>query len=99
MERKVVSLKQQVAIQTKLQSVLVCISPGIYSYEDGVNDAEVAKSMEFPCTITNVRFVRNELFGSLFKATTQREAKASVRDKIAELEARIAALELKLRGL
>lgn len=102
--RHYLSLASQFRVHERLKQVLVCVDahadPKLYEYIDSHTDESVAEEMDFVCRATNVRHVREQLFGELRPRARihqpDSERIASLEKAVSVLMARVAYLENQL---
>lgn len=98
MARNTLTLKQAMALSRFIDTVITRRDDNLYEYRDGRNEkmvaAEAEQTLGFPVTEQNVKRVRNEVYGDLYRANTAE----SFEQRIAALEARVTALEERLGG-
>lgn len=102
--RHYLTLANQFKVHSRLKEVLVCVDattePRMYEYIDSHTDESVAEEMDFVCRATNVRHVREQLFGELRPrariAPPDSERIASLEKAVHVLMARVAFLENQL---
>lgn len=87
MTKNILTFSQKLQLHAMLEENIVVMENGVCHYKEAaMDDNWITKQLQFPCTVANVRSLRQEIFGSLMRGGSNKKTDADLVSRVYRLE-------------